>query len=155
MPPRRIHPARRGLALKRGVVTEFLALCDVASMALRAVEDGGALTDDRPELALAALRRWCAGEASLDDVDAAAGEATDAWSLAFNTPAATAFSAVDWLCLGAQDDLDVVDDELRGRVLQNARDTANRKSNALRGQRKSPRQRLGVRRRDGVCTPGG
>lgn len=92
-------------------------------MALRAVEDGGALTDDRPELALAALRRWCAGEASLDDVDAAAGEATDAWSLAFNTPAATAFSAVDWLCLGAQDDLDVVDDELRGRVLQNARDT--------------------------------
>jgi hypothetical protein len=123
MQPRSVHSARRSLALSRDVAVEFLALCDVAAMALRVVEDAGALTDDRPELALAALRRWCVGEATLDEVDEAAESATDAWSQAFETPAATAYGAVDWLCLGAQDDLDVIDDELSSRVLENARDT--------------------------------
>src|SRR5690349_6447172 len=94
-------------------VAEFLTLCDVAATALRSVEDAGLVADDRPELALTALRRWCAGELGPDEVDAAALDAADAWSQALHTPAATAYGAIDWLCLGAQDDLGEVDDELR------------------------------------------
>lgn len=108
--------------MRATAAAEFMALCDVAALALHSAESMGALRDDRPELALAALRRWCVGEATLDEVDAAAAEATDAWSVAFDAPAAPAFSAVDWLCLGAQDDLGAVDDELRSRVLDNTRD---------------------------------
>lgn len=109
--------------MRRVAAAEFMALCDVAAMALARAETAGALHDDRPELCLAALRRWCAGDATLDEVDAAAQEATDAWSQGFTTPAAPAFGAIDWLCLGAQDALGAVDDELRAHVLANARDT--------------------------------
>lgn len=105
------------------MTVEFLALCDLAEVALHAVESAGHGIDDRPELALATVRRWADGGASLDEVEEAAEAATDAWSLAFDTPAATAYGAVDWLCLGAQDDLNAVDAELRDKVFENVRDT--------------------------------
>lgn len=111
-----LHP------VERGVPRELVALCDVAELALRAVEARGHLTDDRPELALATLRRWCAGACSVEELDAAAEAVSEAWSGAFETPAACAFAAVDWLCLAAQDELAVVDEESRRRVLDNVRD---------------------------------
>jgi hypothetical protein len=45
-----------------------LALCAVARAALDACERAGAVDDDRPELALATLERWCRGEATRADV---------------------------------------------------------------------------------------
>lgn len=106
----------------RRVPPELAALCDVAELALRAVEARGQLADDRPELALATLRRWCEGRCAVEELDAAAAEATDAWSAGFSTPAACAYSAIDWLCLAAQDERPVLDDEVRDRVLGNVRD---------------------------------
>ncbi len=55
--------------MRRSVTVEFLALCDLAEVALRAVESAGHGIDDRPELALATVRRWADGGASLDEVD--------------------------------------------------------------------------------------
>lgn len=100
---------------------EVYALCEVAQMALTAVESAGLLTDDRPELSLAVVRRWCVGEADDDEVDDAARAATEAWEAADRAQSGPAYSCVDWLCLTAQDDLaGGVDPETFGYVLANA-----------------------------------
>jgi hypothetical protein len=111
-----VHP------VSRKVPVELAALCDVAELGLRAVEARGLLGDDRPDLALATLRRWCEGRCTVEELDAAAAEATEAVSLGFATPAALAYGAVDWLCLAAQDERPVLDDEVREWVLRNVRD---------------------------------
>lgn len=111
-----VHP------VSRRVPPELAALCDVAEVALRAVEARGLLNDDRPELALATLRRWCEGRCPVEELDAAAAEASDAWSQGFATPAACAYGAIDWLCLAALDERPVLDDEVRDGVLGNVRD---------------------------------
>lgn len=100
---------------------EAFALCAVAELALVALESAGLLDDDRPELCLAVVRRWCLGEATDDEIDDAARIATEAWEAAAERPSAPAYSCVDWLCLLAQDDLaGGVDAELRGYVMAHA-----------------------------------
>jgi hypothetical protein len=106
----------------RAVPPALAALCDVVELGLRALEARGGLTDDRPDLALATLRRWCAGEATEDELDAAADAASVAWTAAFGTPAGPAFAAVDRLALAAQDELAALDDAAVAGVLGAVRD---------------------------------
>jgi hypothetical protein len=138
-----LHP------VERDVPRELAALCDVADLALRAVEARGELTDDRPDLALATLRRWCERECSVEELDAAAEAASEAWSAAFGSPAERAFAAVDWLCLAAQDELAAVDDESRRRVIDGVRDAlvALGERRDAAGARVSAAYRAALRRR--------
>jgi hypothetical protein len=99
---------------------EFLALGDVAALGLGELERAGCLDDDRPWLALGVVRRWADGAATDDEVDEAAAEVTEVSALRDLGPTAAAYSAVDWLCLGAQDG--AADDELRGWILQRVAD---------------------------------
>jgi hypothetical protein len=111
-----VHP------VSRRVPPELAALCDVAELGLRAVEARGMLGDDRPELALATLRRWCEGRCTVEELDAAAVDANDAWVQGFATPAACAYHAIDLLCLAALDERSVLDEEVRDEVLGDVRD---------------------------------
>ena len=49
---------------------ETHALCAVCRLALARTEELGLVDDDRPELVLAVIERWCAGEATSADVRA-------------------------------------------------------------------------------------
>jgi hypothetical protein len=121
---RRSANDQRVRPIRRGISPTFEALCEVTEAALRAIDAAGVLDDDRPELALATLRRWCAGTSTIEEVDLAANEATESWSAGFASPAArAAYGAVDWLCLIAQDQRGTVDDEAIDHVVGNVRDT--------------------------------
>jgi len=106
----------------RDASRELLELCDLAEVALHAVEMRGLLSDDRSVMALAVVRRWCEGGCTEDELDDAAEAASRAWSEAFGTPVACAYGAVDALCLAAQDELPVLDDEARDRVIDAVRE---------------------------------
>jgi hypothetical protein len=68
----------------------------VASLVVSEAERAGHLDDDRPELALAELRRWCDGEGSPDAVIAALDQVAEVF---FEHRAASAAAwCVLWAC---------------------------------------------------------
>ncbi|MBI5512139.1 MAG: hypothetical protein HY909_00135 [Deltaproteobacteria bacterium] len=124
---------------------EFLALCDVVALALEELERAGQLDDDRPWLALGVVRRWSQGEATDDEVDEASEQVTEVSAFRDEGASAAAYSAVDWLCLGAQDGS--LDDELQGWVLQRSADVLV----ALGETPEAARSRVDVVHRAGVA----
>ena len=74
------------------IQTAYLCTCDCAETALRYVPAG----EDRPRLAIEARRRWCAGEATDAEVDAAGAAASDAAEAAARAAAVAAAKSADW-----------------------------------------------------------
>jgi hypothetical protein len=79
------------LAAKTGIDRKLLVLvaCDCAETALKYVPDG----EDRPRQAIETARKWCAGEASIDQVRNDAADADDAATAAAVADAHAAYAA--------------------------------------------------------------